>query len=149
MIEISPSEHQFKNSSVAFLSVLFLTFIAYTVSRIIKNKRTDYGHKDAADTIPLFCVYVIKVVEEDMAPSFLIYGIAITYGAFFAILAILGYVLMAVQIGLFIAYYKKNYKLLQICRISNVVLVGLCFLALFVDSLSFPGAANNVLNDSD
>ena len=147
-MEISSLEKQFKNSSVAFLSILFLTFLAYTGSRIVRNMRTDYGHKKS-DNVPVILLHIIKVVEQDMAPSFLIYGVAITFGAFFAILAILGYVLVAVMIGLFIGYWKQNYRIIQICRILNVVLTLLCFFALFADNLIFSDAASSIFWSQD
>jgi len=138
-IELTSSQRQFKNSSVAFLAVIFITSLAYTVARVIRNLKVAKEGTQEPE-IPKILDSVIKVVEHEMAPSFLAYGIAITFGAFYAIMAILGYVLIGVEVVLILAYLRDNNKLIQFARVGNVALTLLCFIVMFSDDLVFKDA---------
>jgi hypothetical protein len=42
-IEITKSQHLFKQSSTAFLAITFIIFFAYNVLKFIKNMKSNYG----------------------------------------------------------------------------------------------------------
>jgi flagellar biogenesis protein FliO len=42
-VAISGSEKQFKNSSTAFLAIILVLLVGYTVAKFIKNKKTNFG----------------------------------------------------------------------------------------------------------
>lgn len=42
-IAVSHSAKQYKNSSTAFIAITLVLFVGYTIAKIIKNKKTNYG----------------------------------------------------------------------------------------------------------
>ena len=79
----------------------------------------------------------VRTVEIDMAPTFIIYILAIIMKAFNSVLAILTVALMVAQLLLYFGYFKKKYSLAFFGRFI-LVFSSLCgFAMIFVNSFTF------------
>ena len=80
---------------------------------------------------------LLRVIERDMAPSLVIYFLAIVMGTFYVIAAIFGYMIFVISGLMVLAYLKNNYKLIIVLRIALFALTFAGFLILFIDDMIF------------
>jgi len=106
--------------------------------------------------VPAIITNLIRLVEYDLAPSFIVYFICMAMGAFFVFATIFGYILYITAGVLLFAYQKKHMKWIVVCRICIVVWTVIAFVDIFIDSLIFKEdgsayytAMNDMLNGKD
>ena len=80
---------------------------------------------------------LIRVVEKDMAPSLIIYFLAIVLGTFYVIAAIFGYMMFIVGGLMVFAYATQKYKMIIALRFAMFLLTFAGFLILFIDDMIF------------
>lgn len=88
---------------------------------------------------------LIRVVERDMAPSLIMYFIAIACGTFYVIATIFAFIIFVISGVLVIAYWKNNHKLIVVLRIALFGFTLACFLILFIDDMVFKDFLGTIL----
>ena len=79
----------------------------------------------------------IRVIEIDLAPSFLIYFTLIGLGQFYAVAAVFAYLTLLMGAILVVAYQKYLHKLKLIARFLLVAFTIVAFINAFVDNMTF------------
>eukprot|EP00350_Pseudokeronopsis_sp_OXSARD2_P008192 CAMPEP_0170553716 /NCGR_PEP_ID=MMETSP0211-20121228/11550_1 /TAXON_ID=311385 /ORGANISM="Pseudokeronopsis sp., Strain OXSARD2" /LENGTH=155 /DNA_ID=CAMNT_0010862243 /DNA_START=82 /DNA_END=549 /DNA_ORIENTATION=+ len=130
--EISHNMHQFKASSTAFIAFVFLLMLAYSAIKVISQIQKERKQEQKK----IFTCF-IRVIEQDLAPTLLILFISMTLGAFFAFLAVLSIVILAMGGVLTFCYFRDSYRAIPIIRIVIVFLTYLVFINAFVDNYTF------------
>ena len=72
-----------------------------------------------------------------MAPTLIIYFLAIVLGTFYVIAAIFAFAIFAIGGMMVIAYMKEKYRLVAALRIALFILTLAGFLILFIDDMIF------------
>lgn len=85
----------------------------------------------------MFMKNFVKVIEYDLAPSFLIYFTLMGLGQFFVAAAVFAYLTLLMGVVLFIAYQKNLVKLVLIARIFLVIFTIAGFFNIFIDNMVF------------
>ena len=80
---------------------------------------------------------LLRVIEKDMAPTLLIYFLALVLGTFYAIACIFAFAIFIVGGLMVIAYLRNNYKMIIILRIALFALTIAGFLIIFIDDMFF------------
>ena len=89
-----------------------------------------------------------KVVENDMAPTLLIYFTCMGMGQFYIFAAVFAYFSIVMCGLLVLAYHKNNAKLILIFRGALVFFTIMAFLNIFIDNASFTDAGISFLKVS-
>lgn len=84
-----------------------------------------------------FLKALTKVIEYDMAPTFMIYFFMIGLGQFYVFAAVFGFFMLITGTLLIIAYMKNLHKLIVILRIVLVIFTVCGFFNLFIDDMVF------------
>ena len=77
------------------------------------------------------------MVEFDLAPTIIVYFIAMALGSFYVFAAFFGYLTMLTGGVLIAAYQSEAYKLILACRIALIVLTVMIFCNIFIDDFVF------------
>jgi hypothetical protein len=83
---------------------------------------------------------VTKVIEYDLAPSFLVYIILIGMGQFYVFACVFGYLTACCGGLLVLAYQMNNRKLIVAFRAAIVIFTIGAFLNKFIDDMIFNDA---------
>lgn len=87
--------------------------------------------------MPLLIKTLIRVVEKDLAPTLVIYTLAIVLGTFYVIAAIFAFAVFIVG-GMMVLAYARNFeKLIIALRIALFLLTFAGFLIIFIDDMFF------------
>ena len=130
---------QNRNSSKAWLVVVLILFVGYgalNIFRIFKRKAGAEIHNNMPH--PVFHAF-LKVMEIEMMPVLIIYGLTIALGGFFVFACFLGY-LLVIPIGILTFAYMKDPKndiLIMAGKGANAAFVFLCFMVIWIDDLEF------------
>ncbi len=153
---MSSSEHLYKSSSTAMLAITFILFTAYSVLKIIANRKTQFGKNVSSDLIhilmqkqaevPRIILNFIRVIEIDLSPSFLIYFVLIGLGQFYAAAAVFAYLTLLAGAVLVLAYQKYLHKLKIIARVFLVLFTLAAFINCFADDMTFDDIDSESLN---
>ena len=130
---------QNRNSSKAWLFLIMVLMLAYGALNILKLMKRKAGQENYVPVIHAYVEAFLQVMERDMMPVILIYGMCIILGGFYIFAALLGYLLLA-PIGILTFAYAskpKNDKLILIGKGVNIGLVSLIFLNIWFDDLKF------------
>ena len=87
--------------------------------------------------MPPIIASLLRVIEKDMAPTLLIYFLAIVLGAFYAIAAVFAFMIFIIGGMMVIAYLRNMYKIIAALRIALFVLTLAGFLIIFIDDMKF------------
>jgi hypothetical protein len=97
--------------------------------------------------VPELLKIIVRVVEQDLAPSILVFYCIMGLGEFYVFAAVLGYLIITFG-GLLVFAYKvskTNPKMIKTFRILIVVCTFLGFLNIFIDDMIFIDADPNRL----
>jgi hypothetical protein len=85
------------------------------------------------------------MVEFDLAPTIIVYIIAMALGTFYVFAAFFGYVTIVTGGVLIVAYQKEAYKLIAACRIVLVIVTIMIYCDIFIDPMVFSDVNNAFL----
>ena len=83
---------------------------------------------------------IIKVIEKDLAPSFLVYFCIMGLGEFYIFAAIFGYFVVLLGGLLVLAYKMENPQMIRTFRVLLVLVTLIGFLNIFIDDMTFADA---------
>ena len=90
---------------------------------------------------------VIKVIEKDLAPSFLVFFCIMGLGEFYIFAAVFGYFMVLIGGLLIFAYKMENAQMIRTFRVFLVLVTLIGFLNIFIDDMTFGDADNNLLHE--
>ncbi|PCI31007.1 hypothetical protein COB52_00595 [Candidatus Kaiserbacteria bacterium] len=114
--------------------MIYVIFIIYSVFTIIIHKKTEYRTNPEGDVKAIFWAFT-KTIEKDIAPSLLVFGLAISLGTFHFFMMLLGMTLIAAIVILTLGYLKSAANLIRVGKFINVTVTILAFLNSFIDSM--------------
>lgn len=82
-------------------------------------------------------------MEFDVAPTIIVYFIAMALGTFYIFAAFFGYMTMVTTGCLIIGYQKEAYKLIVACRIVLIIITIMIFCNIFIDDFVFKDVENS------
>ena len=106
------------------------------MAKFLVNRKTSFG-TDKSQEAPPILQSLIRVIEKDMAPTLLVYFLAIVLGTFYVIAAVFAFAVFIVGGVMVIAYLKNKYKMIAALRIALVLLTFAAFLIIFIDDMFF------------
>jgi len=92
---VSTLQNRFKQSSTALLAITFILFFAYSGIKFFIHRKTGFG-TDKAEEVPEIFPILVRVVEQDLAPSLLVFFCIMGLGEFYVFAAIFGYFIICV-----------------------------------------------------
>ena len=95
--------------------------------------------------IPRYIRTVTRIIEIDLAPSFLVFIILIAMGEFFATAAVFGYLTMTCGGLLVLGYQMNNSRMICLIRFLIVVFTIGAFINIFIDDMRFKDAHPDLL----
>ena len=86
---------------------------------------------------------IIKVIEQDMAPSLIVFFCVMGLGEFYVFAAVIAYLMLLVCGMLVLAYKMKNVSMIKTLRILLVLFTICAFLNIFIDDMIFADFEND------
>lgn len=89
---------------------------------------------------------IIRVIEQDMAPSILIFFCVMGLGQFYVFAAVMAYLMLLVSGLLVLAYKMVNVQMIRTLRILLVIFTLCAFMNIFIDDMIFSDFDNKQLH---
>ncbi len=86
---------------------------------------------------------IIKVIEQDMAPSLIVFFCVMGLGEFYVFAAVIAYLMLLVCGMLVLAYKMNNASMIKTLRILLVLFTICAFLNIFIDDMIFADFKND------
>jgi hypothetical protein len=87
--------------------------------------------------VPAIVNIILRVIEQDLAPSIMVYFCIMGLGQFYVFAAVFGYLTLLIGGLLVLAYKMQNEKMIRVFRILLVLATFCGFLNIFIDDMIF------------
>lgn len=96
--------------------------------------------------MPEIVTIIIRVIEQDLAPSLLVFFFVMGLGQFYVFAAVIAYLMLLVCGLLVLAYKMNNAKMISTLRILLFLFTLCAFMNIFIDDMIFADFDNEELH---